>query len=1021
MRGAPGRRFGAFVPLSLVLCLVSSLVLTLVLSVGATAGSALGGAELPAAGRAPSEVPSEGRSPSGGPARLAAPTVDLPRPVHGERAVRLLGAEVDEAAALNGTTSRELVALLRSDPTVWLDTEGAIFYKDVTAEAPSEDPVVADAPLDQTFLLHSRPGAQRTILLDFDGGSASGTGWHAQFPTLPSTQPAWDPSGNGPGFDDAELAGVQTVWTAVAEDYAAFDVDVTTADPGAAGINRSSSADQVYGARVLVTPSAESAAAICSSSCGGVAYLSVFGGVLGGGGDGYGYRQPAWVFPQLLGQSPKNIAEAASHEAGHNLGLSHDANAGASYDSGHGAWAPIMGSGYSRPVTQWSQGDYTGATNREDDVAIITGVVGARPDEAGSGPADAAPLPAGPAYITGRGDVDAYLLGTCSGSVTVSANALASHADLDVKLTLLDSTGTVVTTADPASATIDASRASGMSAAITRTLAPGTYYAAVDGVGNGPWTTGYDDYGSLGGYTMGVTGCDGVAPTGAPSPPTGVSATADPAAPSVAVTWSPPADPGRSAVTGYELTRSGSATVVALGPGARSHTWSGLASSTSYTFTVTALNDVGPGPSATTSATTAAGTVPPSVPRNVTGRWDSLDQAAVLAFDPPASSGSHPVTGYRVHADGVLLGTVTTTASALRGLAPGPHTLGVTAVSPAGSGPEATVVVVTPPRPANDAFARRTALSGVTGSVTGTNLESSAEPGEPSPPATDAGGASLWYSWRAPATGPVSFSTGSAVAGRDTTLAAYTGSSLAGLTQVAGDDGRSLLSSVEFTATAGRTYALAVDGFRAFAAGVGPFSLSWAGTEAPPVSTTTTLAVAVTGRSATLTASVSAPGGAPVGRVDFRDAGAVVGSGRVSAGSSAASITLTDLLVGDHSFRATFVPDDVAALTGSQSALVAAAVAEAKSASTTRISAPRTARPGTRPVVEVRVLRDAAGASGNVVLRYGTRKTTVGLTSGRASVKLRRVRAGTLRLTSTYKGNATTEASSARATIRVRR
>ena len=46
--------------------------------------------------------------------------------------------------------------------------------------------------------------------------------------------------------------------------------------------------------------------------------------------------------------------EAASHEAGHNLGLSHDGTRKTGYYAGHGDWAPIMGVGYYREVSQWS-------------------------------------------------------------------------------------------------------------------------------------------------------------------------------------------------------------------------------------------------------------------------------------------------------------------------------------------------------------------------------------------------------------------------------------------------------------------------------------------------------------------------------------------------------------------------------------------------------------------------------------------------------------------------------------------
>ena len=69
--------------------------------------------------------------------------------------------------------------------------------------------------------------------------------------------------------------------------------------------------------------------------------------------------------------SDKIIAEAASHEIGHNLGLSHDGTSTQGYYGGQGAWAPIMGVGYSYSISQWSKGEYFDANNQEDDLQII--------------------------------------------------------------------------------------------------------------------------------------------------------------------------------------------------------------------------------------------------------------------------------------------------------------------------------------------------------------------------------------------------------------------------------------------------------------------------------------------------------------------------------------------------------------------------------------------------------------------------------------------------------------------------
>jgi Divergent InlB B-repeat domain len=92
------------------------------------------------------------------------------------------------------------------------------------------------------------------------------------------------------------------------------------------------------------------------------------------------------------------------------------------------------------------------------------------------------------------------------------------------------------------------------------------------------------------------------------------------------------------------------------------------------------------------------------------------------------------------------------------------------------------------------------------------------ESGEPDH-AGDAGGHSVWFEWKAPVTGSVAFQTCTFEAGFDTVLGVYTGTEIGSLTPVAnGDDGqgrrgcRSTDSVAQFTAIAGTTYLIAVDG-----------------------------------------------------------------------------------------------------------------------------------------------------------------------------------------------------------------
>ena len=412
-------------------------------------------------------------------------------------------ARVAELADTNGLSIEEMRDLLE-DPAVRLTDGGRAYYVDEGLSA-RVGPTAARAvaPLGKTFDLHSKPRSQRTIFLDFDGTVVKGTAWNRQLGVRNGRHAGWDPANNGRKFTDRERRIVQSVWARVAEDYAPFDVDVTTEEPTATRIDRARKRDRVFGTRVLITESGNAHRRICSRQCGGVSFLNVFSAV----GRAHRRHQPSWVFPAGLGNDLKAVAEAATHEAGHTFGLLHDGARRAAYYEGHAAWAPIMGAAYKRPISQWSRGAYPTATSHQDDLAIIARR-GApfRRDEAGSRPRSAARLPEGPAYISRRGDVDVFRLGHCTGLIKVRAVGAKISPNLDVRLRLIRK-GRVVASADPPSARVSRDRASGMNASIARNAKRGVYYAAVDGVGRGSASSSYDDYGSLGAYRLKVRGC----------------------------------------------------------------------------------------------------------------------------------------------------------------------------------------------------------------------------------------------------------------------------------------------------------------------------------------------------------------------------------------------------------------------------------------------------------------------------------------------------------------------------------
>ncbi|HZN35759.1 MAG TPA: zinc-dependent metalloprotease family protein, partial [Pirellulaceae bacterium] len=226
--------------------------------------------------------------------------------------------------------------------------------------------------------LSSRPGAKATLFLDFNGNVESRWGSETNAVT-----PAFDTDGNYSSYSAAELAAIREIWARVAEDYAPFNVNVTTVAPPLL-------ADRVA-AKIVIGGNFSD---WFGSSAGGVAYV---------GGFANGASNVGYVFEDALGNgNPRFVAEAATHEAGHLFGLSHQASwSGGSlsseYNSGNGTWAPIMGVGYYADRTTWHRGPTTaGAASIQDDMSVLAGSAngfGFAADDFGSTTAAAAALP----------------------------------------------------------------------------------------------------------------------------------------------------------------------------------------------------------------------------------------------------------------------------------------------------------------------------------------------------------------------------------------------------------------------------------------------------------------------------------------------------------------------------------------------------------------------------------------------------------------------------------------------------
>ena len=187
-------------------------------------------------------------------------------------------------------------------------------------------------------------------------------------------------------------------------------------------------------------------------------------------------------------------------------------------------------------------------------------------------------------------------------------------------------------------------------------------------------------------------------PAAAPSAPATV--TVDRGDGRVDLTWQPPTSNGGKPVLSYTVTWTApDGTTGSAGTTQTSHTFEGLANGTTYTFTVTADNEVGTSP----ASEPASGTPAHSPGAPVAVRTTRDDSRIHVAWDPPASDGGVHVTGYTllwVAPDGTT-GTADTTGTS--------HTIGgvtngatygitVTATNEVGTSVTADPVRATPAR-----------------------------------------------------------------------------------------------------------------------------------------------------------------------------------------------------------------------------------------------------------------------------------------------------------------------------------
>jgi hypothetical protein len=216
------------------------------------------------------------------------------------------------------------------------------------------------------------------------------------------------------------------------------------------------------------------------------------------------YRNPASGFDYGYG-----IGMTGAHEVGHQMGMNHDrGGSGGEYFEGIAAyqWGPIMGnywmgSGWANQLFTWSRGEYTTASNFEDDLNIMNAEEQV-PYMADDNPTSKALVFGANGAISAASnfgqierasDTDTYTFTTGGMSVlNLRIDPLEYLRMLDVQATIYNSAGAVV-----ASSNLSVNR----SAQFTNLSLPaGSYRLVIRGGAEGTPANGFSNYSSLGWY-----------------------------------------------------------------------------------------------------------------------------------------------------------------------------------------------------------------------------------------------------------------------------------------------------------------------------------------------------------------------------------------------------------------------------------------------------------------------------------------------------------------------------------------
>jgi hypothetical protein len=291
-------------------------------------------------------------------------------------------------------------------------------------------------------LLDSKPGAAQTIHLDFTGHNVT-VDWDRdgivdQISMSPFTTDVQATPRNINSFSADEKARIHEIWARVAEDFAPFNINVSTHYYGSFGDRQ---------ALKVVIGDYEGGWYPEHRTVYGIATRNSF------------TRPELPNLAFVFNTNPHRASQTASHEAGHAFGLAHMSPTGSTAE-----WSPIMGAGLTlTPRITWHKGRMQDTPSKtQDDMAVLAraeNVFGYRLDDHGNTAALATTLAAAPPSNTifdppsfvaagvlhQTTDVDFFKFTNDGGAVQVRLDLAQYEPNLVPKIEIWSSTTRLVT------------------------------------------------------------------------------------------------------------------------------------------------------------------------------------------------------------------------------------------------------------------------------------------------------------------------------------------------------------------------------------------------------------------------------------------------------------------------------------------------------------------------------------------------------------------------------------------------